>query len=98
MLNYHFVQVGQKLASSTETRPNDNCLQHITRVNSAMQFKTVNKRYVLPGIDQLKNGKAPGPDKVTVTLVKDAKDFIAHPLIRIYNSSLVNGVSPDILK
>ena len=98
MLNNHFVSVGPKLASSIETRPSDNCLQHITRVNSEMQFKTVDKTYVLTAIDQLKNGKAPGPDKVTVTLVKDAKDFIAHPLMLIYISSLMTGVLPDILQ
>ena len=98
MLNYDFVVVGQKLASNIETRPNDNCLQHITRVNSAMQFKIVDKTYVLAAIDQLKNGKAPGPDKVTVALVKDANEFIAHLLMLTYNSSLVNSVFPDIWK
>ena len=33
-----------------------------------------------------------------MTLVKDAKEFIAYPLTLIYNSSLVNGVFPDIWK
>ena len=53
---------------------------------------------MLAAIDQPKNGKAPGPDKVTVTLVKGEKEFIAHPLILIYNSSLINGVLPVIWK
>ena len=38
MLNNHFVSVGQKLVSSIEARPNDNCLQHITPVNNEMLF------------------------------------------------------------
>ena len=33
-----------------------------------------------------------------MTLVKDAKEFIAHPLMLIYNSSLENGVFPEIWK
>ncbi len=39
VLNYHFVSVGPKLASSIETRQNDNCLQHITPVDNAMPFQ-----------------------------------------------------------
>ena len=62
ILNNHFVSGGPKLASSIEMGPNDTCLQHITRVNNEMQFKAVNKTYVLDAIDQLKNGKAPRPD------------------------------------
>ena len=83
MLNYHFVSVASKLASRIETWPSDNSLQHITGVRSEMQFKPVNRTYLLAAIDQLKNGKAPGPDKVTATPVKDAKEFIAYPLILI---------------
>ena len=44
------------------------------------------------------SGKASGPDKITITLVKDASEFIAHPLMLIYNSSLANGVFPNISK
>ena len=78
MLDYHFVSVGPKLTSSIETIPNDSGLQYITRVNSEMQFKTIDRIYVLAAIDQLKNAKAPDPDKVAVTLVRDVKAFIAH--------------------
>ena len=97
-LNCHFVSVGPKLARSIETRPSDNCLQHITPVNEEMQFKPVDKKYVMNAINQLKNGKTSGPDKITITLAKDASAFIAHPLMLIYNSSLANGVFPDIWK
>ena len=96
MLNNHFVSVGPKLASSIEARPNDNCLQHIMQVNNEILFTTVDKAYVLDAINQLKKGKASGPDNFSVTLVEDAKEFIAHPLMLIYNSLLENGVFPDI--
>ena len=98
MLNNHFLSVGPKLSSSIEARPNDNCLQHITQVNNEMMFRIAFKMYVLDAINQLKNGKASGPDNVSVTLVKDAKGFIANPLMLIYNSSLENGAFPDIWK
>ena len=97
-LNCHFVSFGPKLARSIETRPSDNCSQHVTPVNEEMLFKPVDKKYVMNAINQLKNGKASGPDKITITLVKDASEFIAHPLMLIYNSSLANGVFPDIWK
>ena len=97
-LNCHFVSVGPKLARSIERRQVDNCLQHITQINEEMLFKTIDKKYVMNAINRLKNGKASGPDKVTITLVKDVCESIAHPLMLIYNSSLVNGVFPDIWK
>ena len=49
-------------------------------------------------INQLKNGKASGPDKFTVTLAKGASESIAHPLMLVYNSSLTTGIFPDIWK
>ena len=97
-LNCHFVSVGSKLARSIETGQGGNCLQHITQINEEMLFKTIDKKYVINAINQLKNGKASDPDKVTITLVKDVCESIAHPLMLIYNSSLVNGVFPDIWK
>ena len=48
--------------------------------------------------NHLENGKASGPDKVTITLVKDACEFIVHPLMLIYNSSLAKGVFLDFWK
>ena len=44
-----------------------------------MSFKTVHKTHVTNAINQLKNGKASGPDKVAVTLAKDASEFISPP-------------------
>ena len=49
-------------------------------------------------LNQLKNGKACGPDKITTALVKDASNFISYPLTLIYNSSMKNGIFPDYFK
>ena len=60
-----------------------------------MALNIINKKYVLGAIGRLKNGKASGPDKITITLVKDAAKFIAYSVMRIFNSSITSGVFPD---
>ena len=65
-----------------------------------MIFKTFDQSYILDAINQLKNGKASGPDKVSlsITIVKDVKDLIAKPLKIIFDDSVMNGIFPDIWK
>ena len=63
-----------------------------------MTLNTIDKKYVLDAIGRLKNGKASGPDKITINLVKDAAKFIAYPIMCIFNSSIANGVFPDAWK
>ena len=63
-----------------------------------MEFKTVEDVFILNAIKNLKNGKAAGPDKVPTMLVKDVADLISKPLSIIFNSSLANGIFPDIWK
>ena len=46
----------------------------------------------------MKNGKATGPDKIPTTIIKDVGDIITKLLTMIFNSSLTNGVFPDIWK
>ena len=41
-------------------------------------FVHIDETYVLNGIKQLENGKAPGPDKISTTLIKDAADFFGN--------------------
>ena len=98
VLNSHFVSVGPNLAKGIETKPDDDCLKHITPQNNTMVFKTVQDKYILDAINRLEKRKASGPDKVTVTVVKDAAHPIACPLGMICNSSLKNAVFPDIWK
>ena len=49
-----------------------------------MAFVPIDETYVLNAIKQLKNGKAPGPDKISTKLIKDAADFIWKPLTMVF--------------
>ena len=97
-LNHHFVSGGTNLAKTITTKPDDDCLKHVVAGNSKLTSKTIDIKYVLDAIGRLKNGKASGPDKVTINLVKDAAKFIAYPIMSIINSSIANGVFPDVWK
>ena len=85
-LNHHFVTVGPKLASKLESKPDDDSLKHISYQQNAMIFVPIADAYVQNAIRQLKIGKAPGPDKTSTTLIKDAADFIWKPLTTVFNS------------
>ena len=97
-LNHHFTTIGPKLASKLESRSDDDSLKYINAQQNKMMFVPVDETYVLNAIKQLKNGKAPGPDKISTKLIKDAADFIWKPLTMVFNSSLKYGVFPDIWK
>ena len=97
-LNHHFVSVGLNLAKQIDVKPDDDCLKHIIPVSDKLKFKAIDEGYVLHAISRLEKGKAPGPDKVSVTLVQDAAKSISYPLVLIYNSLLKNGVFPEVWK
>ena len=98
-LNKHFVSVGPKLAEEIKTKTNDDLLAHICDNNSTiLNFKMVDVPFIFRALKGLKNGKASGPDRIPVGLVKDASEIIALPLTLIYNSSLTAGVFPDVWK
>ena len=73
-------------------------IKHITPVRDKMKFKAIDEGYVLNAISRLEKGKASGSDKVSVTLVQDAAKSISYPPALIYNSSLKNGVFPEVWK
>ena len=97
-LNHHFTAIGPKLATKLEPRPDDDCLKHINVQQNKMIFVPIDEAYVLNAIKQLKNGKAPDPDMISTTLIKDAADFIWKPRTIIFNPSLKYGAFPDIWK
>ena len=70
----------------------------IVHEQSSLSFNTLDRNYVLNAIQQLKNDKAPGPDKIPIMLLKDATDLISQPLTMILNSSLRKGMFPEIWK
>ena len=98
VLNRHFVLVGPDLAKHIRSNSDDDCLKHIIPESREMLFQTVDEEYVLNAINRLEKGKASGPDKVTITLVKDAAISIVYPLMMIYNVSLMNGIFPHVWK
>ena len=63
-----------------------------------MSFTPVDCNYVRKAIQQLKHGKAPGPDKIPIMLIKDVTDLISQSITTIFNSCLRKGVFPDIWK
>ena len=83
--------MGPKLAKKIVSRPDNNCLQNIKPEQEVMKFKTVDRSFIINAIKQLKSGTAAGPDK-------DVDDLVSKPLSMIFNSSLENGIFPDIWK
>ncbi len=63
-----------------------------------MEFKNIGDICLLNAVKILKNGKAPGPDKLPTTIVKDLADLISKPLSMIFNSSFAIRIFPDIWK
>ena len=96
-MNCHFALVGPKLAEKITTKPDDDCLCCFTPESNVMAFKTINENYMHNTIRKLKNGKAAGPDKIPTNIIKDVGDPITK-LTMTVNSSITNGVFPDIWK
>ena len=90
--------MGPKLAGQIEQNSNDDPLKHITQEESSISVTPVDCNYVHKAIQKLKNGKAPGPDKIPIMLIKDVIDLASQPLTMIFNSSLRKGVFPYIWK
>ena len=63
-----------------------------------MKFKTVSSMRIVSEINKLRIGKAAGLDNIPITVVRDVGDVVAKPLAMIFNSSLENGIFPDIWK
>ena len=97
-LNHHFVSVGTNLARKITSKPYEDCLKYVATVNNKMTLNKINMKHGLDANGRLKNGKASGPDKVTIKLAKDAAKFIVCPIVCIFNSSITNGIFPDVWK
>ena len=52
--------------------------KHIDNERNTMRLTPVDAIYVPKAIKQLKNGKAPGPDKIPIMVIKDATDLICN--------------------
>ena len=96
-LNSHFVNIGPRLASRIEIKPGDDPLCRLNNRTEEIvfQFKHENDRTVLEYIQNLKQGKSAGPDKIPTAILKDAADLICKPLTMIFNSCSRLGTFPD---
>ena len=63
-----------------------------------MKFKTVSSTHTISEVKKLRIGKAVGPHNRHITVVRDLGDLVAKSLAMILNSSLENGIFPDIWK
>ena len=63
-----------------------------------MEYVSINKVKIRKAINNLKNGAAPGPDGVTVELLKLFCDQLLEPLEIIYLDSLESSIFPEIWK
>ena len=92
--------MGQKLASKLKIKPGDYPIKYLHTIDADQKFsfKMLSEEAMLTSLNMLKNGKAPGPDGVPTNLVKDAANFIAKPLMMIFNASLKQGILPNIWK
>ena len=61
----------------------------------AMKTKNTLQEVISKKIDQLKPGKAPGPDCITVSMLQKIKPMILTPLQMIFQKSLEDGTIPQ---
>ena len=61
-----------------------------------MSVTPIDCNYVRKAIQRPKNGKAPGPDKIPIVLIKDVTDLIHQPLTMIFNSSSSSGKASSL--
>ena len=97
-LNHHFVIVGLKLSTKTESLPDDDPVSYFKIRTNHLIFTPFSVTTVLNAIKNLKNGTSPGPDGVSTVLIKDAANIICSSLATIYNSSVESGTFPAFWK
>ena len=63
-------------------------------MNSELSHINVRLQDVLTKIDELKTGKAPGPDRISGEFLKKTKKHIARPLQKLFQASISTGKVP----
>lgn len=102
-INSHFSKVGLDLANKILTN-NHTTEQLISKHNSTKQpihsfnIYKLNKKEISELILSLKPQCAPGPDKISNQILINLREYIATPLLHIFNQSFSQGIVPDELK
>ena len=63
-----------------------------------MVFQRIDENLVTREINRLRCSKSPGHDQIPVKVIKDAVEILSKPLAKIFNSSMQEGIFPDIRK
>ena len=58
----------------------------------------IDENLVKREINRRKCSKSPGHDQIPVKVIKDAVEIVSKPLAKIFNSSMEEGIFPDIWK
>ena len=102
--NQYFSTVGDNLIHNELVKNNNNSSLNLCDFKKYCSVPVRNSMFVTPTdsselgtiIHKLINSKSPGHDNIGPKLIKYIASAIIHPLVYIYNSSLTNGMVPDI--
>ena len=95
--NQFFADVGPSLAAKINT--NTNFSHYLSPPSDkSIFFNPTTGKEILEIIDTFKNGKSPGNDDISPSVVKRVGPFITTPLAHIFNLSLSTGTFPSALK
>lgn len=98
-LNEYFAEIGEKLANIIMKEPN--WVEKIT-LNSSLQnsfyLKECDEEEVSNIINDLQNNKAPGPDTITVSMLKNISEVIVPVITYLANKIFEKGEFPEELK
>ena len=98
-MNNYFTNIGPELAKKIQNTTENDFMSFLGKENqqSMYMFKT-NSNEVSKLISKLNNKKSSGFDDLSAKFLKLCSPFISAPLANIFNSSIYNGVYPELLK
>ena len=71
---------------------------YLPKVNTTFNEKSLTENELDEAFKSLKKNKAPGPDGLDVNIIISVYEVIKKPLLKIFNDSLLLGISPQSMK
>ena len=96
--NWHFVSIGQKLASDIENTGAHSPTAHMKPAEAKFSFKPISVPQVIRIIKKLLNSKAAGIHGIPNKTLKETADIFGPSLTDIFNFSVLTKVFSDDLK